>query len=171
MEMSGDQFNKLAEYILQDNITGLFYETWRVRNSTEESFTEWFTPFDCASYVIRVLKKVIDVGGKIISNSKGENYTFITLYSDMPQNLGNVSTIFGPKGNASLASSLNKFYRYFKAHQPILSLIKSLYEIYEYVYVENEFFFYYNSEYWFLPMKSPHVKLTYEFVPYNRTEV
>ena len=149
-----------------DNRTGLFYETWRVRNSTAANFTQWFSPFDCASYVVRVFQQIGSLGGKFLPNKKGENYTFITLYSDMPQHLGNLTTIFGDKGNKSVAASLMNFYSYFQAHQPALKFAESLFEIFDYVYVQNEFFLYYNSEYWLLPMKKPHVKLSWEYVPF-----
>ena len=165
--MTGSQFNNLSDYIMWDNHTGLFYETWRVRNSTDpDSYTQWFTPYDCASFVIRIFQKIGALGGKF--TSKGANYTFITLYSDTPVHLGNASTIFGNTSSEmkKLAADIRQFFSYFQAHQPILHFLESLIEIYYYVFLYDEFYFYYNSEYWRLPMKSPHLKLTYEFVPF-----
>ena len=162
--MTGDQYNKLADYVHWDNTTGLFYETWRVRNSTDANYMQWFDPFDCASYVIRMFWEIGKLGANYTST--GANYTFITLYSDMPQYLGNETIIYGPKGNKTLAANLTQFYSNFQAHQPFLHMAESLLRIIDYVLIENEFYLYYNSEYWYLPMKKPHVKLSYEFVPF-----
>ena len=163
--MTGAQFNNLSDYILWDNHTGLFYETWRVRNSTDPNlYTQWFAPYDCASFVVRIFQKIGELGGKYLE--QGANYTYITLFSDMPQYLGNDSTIFGVNGDKLLAADIRQFYSFFQAHQPVFHFIESLIEIYYYVFIQNEFYFYYNSEYWYLPMKAPHVRLSYEFVPF-----
>ena len=163
--MTGAQFNNLSDYILWDNHTGLYYETWRVRNSTDpNSYSQWFTPYDCASFVIRIFQKIGELGGKY--TKEGANYTYITLVSDEPRYLGNDSTIFGPNGSKPTAADIRQFYSYFQAHQPILHFFHSLIEIYYYVFTFNEYYFYYNSGYWYLPMKAPHVRLTYEFVPF-----
>ena len=166
-EMTGAQFNMLAEYVLWDNHTGLFYETWRVRDSDGPNATLWFTPFDCASYVVRVFNKIYSLGATFLPGKLGENYTYITLYSDTPKYLGNDTAIFGENGDKTLASQIMTFYTYFQAHQPTLKFVESLFEIFDYVYLKNEFYLYYNSEYWYLPMKKPHLKLTYEFVPFK----
>lgn len=166
-EMTGAQFNKLAQYILWDNHTGLFYETWRVKDSDGPSATMFFEPYDCASYVVRVFQQIVNLGGTFLPEKIGANYSFLTLYSNTPQYLGNDTTIFGENGNKTLASKIWKFYTYFQAHQPILKFAESLLEIIDYVYLKNEFYLYYNSEYWYLPMKKPHFKFSYEFIPFK----
>ena len=164
--MNGSQFNQLGEYIRWDNRTGLFYETWRVRDSTSTvNYTEWFYPFDCANYVMRAFQKMGELGAKFIQGYQA-NYTFITLYSGMPQYLGNETFIFGPSGNKTLADHLMKFYSYFQAHQPFVHFVESMLHVLYYVGLEEEFFLYYNSEYWLLPMEYPFVKITYEYVPF-----
>lgn len=160
-EMSGTQFNKLAEYILWDNHTGLFYETWRVAHPNGSL---WFTPFDCASYVVRVFQEMTKLGAHYLPGKTGENYTFITLYSDTPSYLGNDTTIFGGNGDKTLAGNIMNFYSYFQAHQPTIKFLESLFEIFDYLYLKNEFYLFYNSDYWHLALVAPHVKLTYEFV-------
>lgn len=163
--MTGEQFNKLAEYILWDNQTGLYYDTWRVRNSTESNNREWFAPHECANYVMRLFQKMSSLGAKFTDYKV--NYTFLTLYSDMPQHLGNESSIFGPQGNKTLAANMMEFYSYFQAHQPILHLLESLVHIFDYIVLKKEYYFYFNSQYWLLPMKDPYMRVSYEYVPFD----
>ena len=167
-EMTGDQFNKLADYIHWDNHTGLFYETWRVRNSSGSDYIQWFNPFDCASYVVRVFQQIGNLGVNFTTQYKA-NYTYISLYSDMPLYLGNESSIFGPTGNKSLAAEIMAFYSNFQAHQPVLHFLESLAMAFDDIVLKRTFYLYYNSEYWLLPMKEPFVKLTYEYVPFVST--
>ncbi len=162
--LTGAQFNKLAQYILQDNHTGLFYETWRVADTNGSL---WFHPFDCASYVIRVFQEMTRLGAHYLPGKTGANYTYITLYSDTPRYLGNDTTIFGAKGNQTLAAEIMTFYSNFQAHQPTLKFVESLLEIFDFLYLKNEFYLYYNAGYWYLPMKKPHVKLSYEYEPFK----
>lgn len=166
-EMTGEQFNKLADHIHWDNHTGLFYETWRVRNSTGPDYVQdWFLPYDCANYVIRMFQYMgAELGVKFVSGYQ-VNYTFITLYSDMPVFLGNDSAIFGTPGNATLAAELVDFYSNFQAHQPVLHFLESLVHIVDYMFVKEVFYLYYNSEYWLLHLKEPYVKITYDLVPF-----
>lgn len=166
--MTGDQFNKLADYIHWDNHTGIYYETWRVRNSTGPDNIEWFTPYDCANYVIRVFQYMgTNLSVKFTQTYKA-NYTFVTLYSDMPQFLGNESAIFANGGNSTLALKLMDFYRNFQAHQTVWHYLEHLLAVIDYVIVEKVFYLYYNSEYWLLPMKKPYMRITYEYVPFVR---
>lgn len=164
-EVSGKQFNDMTTYLKWDNNTGIYYETWRVRSSAGPNFTEWFNPFECAGYVIRVFQKFGEMGVKFTSSYKA-NYTFITLYCDEPEYLGNDSTIFGDKGNVTLAKELLDFYSLFQAHEPILTFLEHLVEIYYTVVDEKLFYLYYNSAYWRLHMKEPYIRITYEYVPY-----
>ncbi|KAI8495313.1 Ceroid-lipofuscinosis neuronal protein 5 [Branchiostoma belcheri] len=163
-EISGKVFNELADWVHTDNNTGIYYETWTVRNSTGPDSKLWFEAFDCASFVIRTFNKLGDLGAKF-NTSVQTNYTKITLFSEQPVHLGNASTIFGPKGNKTLATEIRTFYEHFQAHQPFPSLLKSMLEAFDTIVLEKKWYFFYNFEYWFLPMKEPFIKLTYEEVP------
>ncbi len=164
-EMTGAQFNQLAEYIKWDNRTGLFYDTWRVQNTTGSRPKMWFAAHECANYVIRLFQQMSKLGANFTTYKV--NYTYLTLFSDMPQYLGNDSTIFGPKGNKTLASDMLKFYSYFQAHQPTLHFIESLVHIFDYIVLKKEYYFYFNSGYWLLPMRSPYMRVSYEYVPFD----
>lgn len=155
----------MISYWKWDNTTGIYYETWRVRSSAGPNFKEWFNPFECAGYVIRVFQKFGEMGVKFTTSYKA-NYTYITLYCDEPEYLGNDTSIFGDKGNATLAAELLAFYSLFQAHEPILTFFEHLLQIYYTVVDEKLFYLYYNSAYWRLTMKEPYIKITYEYVPY-----
>ncbi len=163
--MTGAQFNELAAYIKWDNHTGLFYDTWRVRNSTGSDYMEWFSPHECANYVIRLFQKMSSLGANFTTTYK-VNYTYLSLYSDMPILLGNESSIFGPNGNKTLAAKMLEFYSYFQAHQPVLQMLESLVHIYDYIVFQKEYYFYFNSQYWLLPMKKPYMRVSYEYEPF-----
>ena len=165
-EMTGDTFNELADYIHWDNHTGIYYETWRVRNSTGPDNIEWFTPYDCANYVIRMFQYMGTKLSVKFTETYKANYTFVTLYSDMPQFLGNESAIFANGGNSTLALKLMDFYRNFQAHQTVWHYLEHLLAVIDYVIVEKVFYLYYNSAYWLLPMKTPYMRITYEYVPF-----
>ncbi|CAH1777882.1 unnamed protein product [Owenia fusiformis] len=158
-EMTGDQFNKFGVWAKGDNDTGIYYETWTVEDSPGGKM--WFDSYDCASFVVRAFN-VMGLMGAKFNQSVHLNYTRIHLYCDEPQYLGNASTIFGPISvNNSLATDIRAFYSNFQPHQPIVSAIQSVIQALETVFSENKFYFFYNYEYWFLPMKAPHIKLTY----------
>jgi len=38
-------------------------------------------------------------------------------------------------------------------------------EAFDTIVLEKKWYFFYNFEYWFLPMKEPYIKLSYEEVP------
>ena len=165
-EITGKQFNMLSDYIISDNNTGIYYETWRVRNFTDSSsFIQWFDPYDCTNYAIRAFQFLGELGVKYTSDYTS-NYSMLTLYCDMPTYLANETQIYGPGGDKELAQTLDTFYSYFQAHQPVLHFVESLLHIYQYVVLEKEFFLYYNEAYWRLPMKAPYIKATYEYVPF-----
>ena len=166
--MTGYQFKELSDYIKEYNRTIPFYETWRVRNSTDHKhYKEWFTPSDCASYVQKVFCKAAQHGAQF-NKSYVPDYTFITLISDEPIKLGNVSSIFGELGkNADLAQDIMSFYSDVQAHQPTLKFAESLLSLLDYIILKEKFYLYYNGEYWQLPMKPPFVKLTYEPVTFK----
>lgn len=166
--MSGKQFNQLAEWIHQDNNTGLFYQTFRIRNSTDKvRFREWFTPYDCANYPFRMFQELARLGVKF--NPIQTYYTFFTLISDMPIHLGNASSIFGPSGNQTLADDMVEFYKDFQTHQSLLEYILHAMDAGWDIFEDHKFYYYFNSEYWLVPVKKPFVSITYELVPLPNT--
>lgn len=168
--MSGKQFNQLADWIHQDNNTGLFYQTFRIRNSTDPVHVrEWFSPYDCANYPFRMFQELARLGAKF--NPVNTYYTFFSLISDMPVYLGNASSIFGPAGNQTLAADMVKFYSNFQAHQSLLEYILHAIEAGIDIFEDHKFYYYFNSEYWLVPVKKPFVSITYELVPLPKTEL
>ena len=114
---------------------------------------------------MRVFQKFGEMGVNFTTSYKA-NYTFITLYCDEPEYLGNDTSIFGSHGNESLAQELLSFYSMFQPHLPLLTFLENLVRIYHTVEVEKIFYLYYNSAYWKLHMKEPFIRITYEYVPY-----
>lgn len=56
-EISGEVFNNFANWSIYDNNTALYYETWTVYNTdnqTDKDLTMYFDAFDCASWVLRL---------------------------------------------------------------------------------------------------------------------
>lgn len=121
----------------------------------------WFDSFDCASWVLRAFQEFGKLGVKFDQTVK-LNYTHINLFSDMPKYLGNQSMVFA---NKTLGKDIMKFYSKFQAHVAGPLLIEHLISALEEILIQNKFYIFYNEEYWFLPMKSPHVKLTYNEIP------
>lgn len=72
--------------------------------------------------------------------------------------------IFGKPGKSDVASALMKFYANFTPMSASLTFAEHLLKIFEYVALEEEFYFYFNEQYWFLPMKSPFAKITYRSI-------
>ena len=55
-EISGKEFNTFANWSTYDNNTAVYYETWTVYNTdnqTDPGLTMYFDSFDCASWVLR----------------------------------------------------------------------------------------------------------------------
>lgn len=163
-EITGSQFNKLVQWIQEDNQTGIYYETWTVRSAPSPNATAWFESYDCSQFVHRTYRKLSELGAKFSSRSQ-TNYTKIYLYSGEPTYLGNDSTIFGQQSMKTLAAEINKFYYSFRPHQSYIDFALSLMEAYEHVVLDKNFYLYFNFEYWHLPMKSPYLQITYEEVP------
>lgn len=159
----GNTFNKLAEWVKQDNDTGIYYETWTVQASPEKGAETWFESYDCSKFVLRTYEKLAEFGAEF--KKIETNYTRIFLYSGEPAYLGNETSIFGPKGNKTLASAIKKFYNLFKPHLSTKEFLFNLLKIFDTVIMHREFYLFYNFEYWFLPMKFPFVKITYEEIP------
>ncbi|KAM4702453.1 bis(monoacylglycero)phosphate synthase CLN5 [Discoglossus pictus] len=162
--LSGSMFNQMAKWLMEDNTTGIYYETWTVQAAPEGNSSIWFESYDCSKFVLRLYQKIFELGATF--NRKIQtNYTRIFLYSGEPVYLGNGSFIFGPHGNKSLALDIQSFYLFFSPHQPFLQLLISILEMFEKVVLEKTFYLFYNFEYWFLPMKFPYIKITYEEIP------
>lgn len=51
--MTGYHFNQFANWTTNDNNTGIFYETWTVKEAPGSNQTVWFDSFDCANWVMR----------------------------------------------------------------------------------------------------------------------
>lgn len=159
-DIQGSIYNQFAEWVLEDNHTAIYYETWTVWD--KPGGTMWFDSFDCASFILRAFQKLGDLGTNF-NQSIHLNYTRINLYSDEPVYLGNYTEIQAT--NETLAEDIVHFYTQFQSHQPIEKLIIHLAEAYDEIFKENRFYLFYNYEYWFLPMKEPYIKLTYYEVP------
>ncbi|XP_068602185.1 bis(monoacylglycero)phosphate synthase CLN5 isoform X2 [Brachionichthys hirsutus] len=163
-ELTGDQFNAMARWVQNDNKTGIYYETWTVRSDPGPNATVWFESYDCSQFVHRTYRKLTELGAELSSKTQ-TNYTKIYLYSGEPAYLGNDSDIFGQPALKNLATDIRKFYRVFRPHQSLADVFVSLMEAFETVVLEKSFYFYYNFEYWHLPMKPPYLQITYEEVP------
>ncbi|XP_062313643.1 ceroid-lipofuscinosis neuronal protein 5 [Osmerus eperlanus] len=163
-EIKGRQFNEMAQWVQDDNQTGIYYETWTVRSSPDSNATVWFESYDCSQFVHRTYRKLKELGAKLSSRSQ-TNYTKIYLYSGEPTYLGNDSTIFGQASMKKLAADIQQFYHPFRPHQSYVDLTLSLMEAYKKVVIDKSFYLYYNFEYWHLPMKYPYIQVSYEEVP------
>ncbi|XP_072300939.1 bis(monoacylglycero)phosphate synthase CLN5 [Eucyclogobius newberryi] len=163
-EISGNQFNDLAQWVQEDNRTGIYYETWTVLSDPNPNATVWFESYDCSQFVHRTYRKLTELGAKLSSRTQ-TNYTKIYLYSGEPRYLGNDSAIFDQPALGNLAMDIRKFYNTFRSHQSFVDIVLSLLEAYEKVVLNKSFYLYYNFEYWYLPMKSPYIGITYEEVP------
>lgn len=51
--MTGYHFNQFANWTVSDNNTGIFYETWTVKEAPGSNESLWFDSFDCANWVLR----------------------------------------------------------------------------------------------------------------------
>ncbi|XP_061026780.1 ceroid-lipofuscinosis neuronal protein 5 isoform X2 [Eubalaena glacialis] len=161
--ISGDIFNKMAKWVKQDNETGIYYETWTVQASSEKGAETWFESYDCSKFVLRTYKKLAELGADF--KKIETNYTRIFLYSGEPTYLGNETSVFGPTGNKTLALAIKRFYYPFKPHLSTKEFLLSLLQIFDAMIIHRQFYLFYNFEYWFLPMKFPFIKITYEEIP------
>lgn len=157
-------FNELALWVQKDNETGVYYETWTVKSDPGANATTWFESYDCSQFVHRTYKKLLELGARLLSQTP-TSYTKIYLYSGEPLYLGN-DTIFQQSSMKDLATDIKTFYHWFRSHQSVIEMIMSLLEAYEKMVLEKTFYFYFNSEYWKLPMKYPYLQITYEEIPF-----
>ncbi|KAL4608830.1 ceroid-lipofuscinosis neuronal protein 5 [Arapaima gigas] len=163
-QMSGTQFNDMTQWVQDDNRTGIFYETWTVQAEPCPNSTIWFESYDCSQFVHRTYRKLADFGVKL-SSAIQTNYTKIYLFSGEPSFLGNDSSIFEDAAKKALAEDIRNFYYAFRPHQSVKDFIISFIKLFDKVVLEKSFYLFYNFEYWYLPMKPPYVKITYEEVP------
>lgn len=163
-EISGKLFNEMARWVQEDNETGVYYETWTVKSDSGANATTWFDSYDCSQFVHRTYKKLMELGTQLSSQTPLK-YTKIYLYSGEPLYLGDDS-IFQQSSTKDLAADIRQFYYSFRSHQSTVEMIRSLLEALEKMVVEKTFYFYYNSQYWKLPMKYPYLKITYEEIPF-----
>lgn len=92
------------------------------------------------------------------------NYTRLNLISYEPQLIGNYSQIMQSK-NQTLINNFVDFYKNFQKTDGIQDLLKQFFQAYIDIRVKKEFFFYYNDLYWYLPLKAPYIKISYEKIP------
>lgn len=156
-------FNEMAQWVKYDNETGIYYETWTVQASPDKKSTVWFDSYECSKFILRTYQKLADLGA--VFKKIKTNYTSIILFSGEPIYLGNETSIFGPQGNKTLAATIRDFYSPFKPHQSVREFFVDLFKIIDRVILNHQFYLFYNLEYWFLPMKSPYLKIIYEEVP------
>lgn len=161
--LTGAMFNDMAQWVKYDNETGIYYETWTVRASPDKKSTVWFDSYECSKFIMRTYQKLADLGA--IFKKIQTNYTSIILFSGEPIYLGNETSIFGPQGNKTLAAAIRDFYNPFKPHQSVREFFVDIFKIIDHVILNHQFYLFYNLEYWFLPMKSPYLKIIYEEVP------
>lgn len=161
--ISGAMFNEMAQWVKYDNETGIYYETWTVQASPDKKSTVWFDSYECSKFILRTYQKLADLGA--VFKKIQTNYTSIILFSGEPIYLGNETSIFGPQGNKTLAAAIRDFYNPFKPHQSVREFFVDLFKIIDRVVLNHQFYLFYNLEYWFLPMKSPYLKIIYEEVP------
>lgn len=162
--MTGSVFNKFASYLEWDNQTAIYYITFRVASQPENGTLYWAS-WDCITFVLRSFEEMAKLGAKF-NHSRIVNHTKMVLYSDTPVLLGNASQIFGPGGNATLAADMMKFYSDFQTHQSLAHWIDHILNAADQIFVKDKFYFWYNEQYWFLPMKEPYFKLSYNAEPF-----
>ncbi|XP_028939286.1 ceroid-lipofuscinosis neuronal protein 5 [Ornithorhynchus anatinus] len=164
--LSGSMFNQMVKWVKRDNETGIYYETWTVQAGPGQKSEVWFESYDCSKFVLRTYQKLAELGAEF--KRVETNYTKIFLYSGEPIYLGNETSIFGPRGNTTVAAAIRKFYYPFKPHVSTKEFLLNLLKIFDAVVVRRQFYLFYNFEYWFLPMKFPFIKITYEEIPLPR---
>ncbi|XP_009892333.1 PREDICTED: ceroid-lipofuscinosis neuronal protein 5 [Charadrius vociferus] len=161
--ISGTMFNEMAKWVKYDNETGIYYETWTVQASPDKQSVVWFDSYECSKFILRTYQKLADLGA--VFRKIQTNYTSIILFSGEPIYLGNETSIFGPRGNKTLAAAIRDFYYPFKPHRTVGEFFVDLFKIIDRVILNGQFYLFYNLEYWFLPMKFPYLKIIYEEVP------
>ncbi|KAK7460729.1 hypothetical protein BaRGS_00038844 [Batillaria attramentaria] len=135
-EINGTTFNLFANWTEWDNTTGVYYETWTVRDKPGGKM--WFDSWECASWVQRAFK-ALGIHGAKFNQSVHLNYTRMNIYSKEPQLLGNASTIFNNPNHKQWAHDIKKFYQNFQSHQSMPELLESLIKAFEEVILDEKF--------------------------------
>ena len=102
--------------------------------------------------------------GATFNGSISLNYTRLNLISNEPKLLGNYSQIM-QSSNQTLINSFLQFYKTFQKTSGFEDLVIQAITAIVDVVVSKEFYFYYNDLYWYLPLKSPYIKISYEKIP------
>ncbi len=125
--------------------------------------TMYFDSYDCASFVVRGLNQLHSYGAIILPDVH-LNYTRINIYSFEPELLGTYDQIIQ---NKTLHDDFITFYDEFQAKKPgAEDWILALLEIYETFYLSRRFYFFFNSEYWYLKLKEgTPLKVTFDEIP------
>ena len=87
------------------------------------------------------------------------NYTRLNLYGEVPLLLGDYAHVMS---DPALKSSMLEFYGNF---QKRTDYVEQLEQIWNDIVTKKEFFLYYNSLYWYVPLKEPFVHFTYNRIP------
>lgn len=159
-QINGTVFNNFATWVESDNNTYPFYETWTVVEKPRGKV--WFNPFDCASWVIRAFDSMHQFGAEF-NQSVQLNYTKVNLISKEPVFIANASDIDNhPLDRAKLLI----FYSWFQHYESYAKMLEHLFGYFlEFLVDDDSFYFYYNDQYWRLPLQKPYFQLTYDAVP------
>jgi hypothetical protein len=101
--------------------------------------------------------------GAVFDTSVSLNYTRLNMYGKEPVLLGNYTEIVK---NPKLLNELTEFYTFFqKPSSNVEQLIVQLLGIYEELKLRKNFYFYYNSMYWYIDLVEPFFSITYDKIP------
>jgi hypothetical protein len=87
------------------------------------------------------------------------NYTRLNIYGQPPFLLGNYDQVVS---NPSLKTAIFNFYTIFQKRTDYIEQLK---EVMNQIFTKKEFFIYYNSLYWYMPLNEPFVSFTYTHIP------
>ena len=87
------------------------------------------------------------------------NYTRLNLYADEPKLLGNYTHVMN---TPELNTTILDFFGHF---QKRTDYYRQFIEVYEQFLVKEEFYLFYNNLYWYVPLKAPYVKFSYNNIP------
>jgi hypothetical protein len=102
--------------------------------------------------------------GAVFDTSVSLSYTRFNIYGSEPILLGNYSEV---RRNADVYGNLTEFYSFI--HKPDLDDWQNLLNQYLGLYLEftirKNYYFYFNSLYWYINIVEPYFKITYDKVP------
>ncbi|KAG7258932.1 hypothetical protein CRUP_036218 [Coryphaenoides rupestris] len=163
--LNGYHWGHVQRHGPDDNQMGIYYETWTVCSDPGTNDTVWFESFDCSQFVHRTYRTLASLGAQLLSRTQ-TNYT-----KRGAQPPGQRQLHLRPPAMQNLATDIRKFYYSFRPHQSYVDFALSLVDIYEKVVVHKNFYLYYNSEYWHLPMKPPYMQIIYEEATLIRSRI